>query len=1063
MNNRDHDPDLSDEHRIELQNKCSGFEKALERNERPSIENQVDSASNAIRHRLFDELLLLEFEFEKQAKRPIDIDGYLKLFPTRKVQVRAAIDAFNSQLTPVNHNETRFLASSGKEPVDLEETRAEASIAPGVQIGSYTLLEPIGEGGMGLVWKAEQRVPVRRFVALKIIKAGMDTREVIARFEAERQALALMSHPNIAKVFDAGATKLGRPYFVMELVNGAPITEFCDRIKMTADDRIQLFMEVCFAVQHAHQRGVIHRDIKPSNVLVAMNGGKPLVKVIDFGLAKAISQKLTEKTLFTAVGQIVGTPAYMSPEQVERGGLDVDTRTDVYSLGVLLYELLTGVTPIDMKALQSAGYAEMIRMIRENEPPRMRQRISSLGANSKPMAVKRDTDVKRLCRRLQGDLDVIVMNALAKEPNRRYSSPNDFADDLKRFLNREPIEARPASAIYRFKKLAERNKGKFVAAGLLLLALVGGFIGTALGLIEANRQTVIAQNNLVAAEENYELARVAVESYFTKVSDNQLLNEPYMDGLRRELLTSAREFYHNFVERRQDDPDAMLDLATAHYRLGGISAKMGDHDQAMIEIESCRSAAKQASESSQRGESERLQIDCDIYVAESLMKKGEYNDAIDVLDGAIEMANTASQEFPDLNKFKHKSAILLQTRGATYLDLNQQEKSESDYLASIALLEGLIMANPNEDRFSRDLANSYEKIGTMIHEQERMDEAKEFIEKSVGIWRERVKQNKDHVDSLHGLANSLVINANILRRELNYDEAVVLGEEAAKIGRKLVANHPELVTLKNSLIGQLGNLSVVYKVAGRQVESDALNLETMGLLAAMSARFPDDLIHSLRLGSVQGNEGNSKFSAGKWLEAIAWYDRSNESLQVLLDKSNVDPRARQIARNNHWGRADSFTKLQQYDNAVAAFDTTIEMAAPRAHPEIQLERAFALIKNDDVDSAVSTVEDVVPKINLELLGRDSNVALIWFKTGSVLAEVANSIDQDPELKKDQANVAKAHREKAITYLRKAYDFGYFKKQKSKPLETERFKSFGENPAFQSLLKDAELETEKSTG
>src|SRR5262245_30727582 len=317
---------------------------------------------------------------------------------------------------------------------------------PGAVIGPYKLREQIGEGGFGVVYVAEQEKPVRRKVALKIIKPGMDTKDVIARFEAERQALALMDHPNVAKVLDAGTTESGRPYFVMELVHGLPITEFCDKNKLPTRERLTLFAEICRAVQHAHQKGIIHRDLKPSNIMVTLHDGQPVPKVIDFGVSKALSQQLTEKSIYTAYGQMIGTPSYMSPEQAEMSGLGIDTRSDVYSLGVLLYELLTGKTPLDAKRLRDGGYGEMLRIIREEEPARPSLKISTLGEAATAIAQHRHTDPHQLRRSLRGELDWIVMKCLEKDRARRYETAIGLVRDIERYLRDEPVEACPPSA-----------------------------------------------------------------------------------------------------------------------------------------------------------------------------------------------------------------------------------------------------------------------------------------------------------------------------------------------------------------------------------------------------------------------------------------------------------------------------------------------------------------------------------------------------------------------------------------------------------------------------------------
>ena len=371
--------------------------------------------------------------------------------------------------------------------------------------GRYKLLEQLAEGGMGSVWVAEQFQPVRRRVAIKLIKAGMDSKQVLSRFEVERQALALMDHPNIAKVLDGGMTEQGRPFFVMEYVKGVPITEFCDSAKLTVRERLKLLVPVCQAVQHAHQKGIIHRDLKPSNILVCLYDGQPVPKVIDFGLAKAMHQPLTEHTVYTAHGLMVGTPMYMSPEQAEFNNLDVDTRTDVYSLGVILYELLTGSTPLERGRFKDAAWQEILRIIKEEEPQKPSTRIS--GSGSLPaIAAQRRLEPSQLCRAVKGDLDWIVMKSLEKERSRRYDTANGLARDLDRFLSDEPVEARPPSLGYKLSKLARRNKRALATAALLLIVVVGALVVAAgsVGWVvrdHQTRQAVVERNILAALDE----------------------------------------------------------------------------------------------------------------------------------------------------------------------------------------------------------------------------------------------------------------------------------------------------------------------------------------------------------------------------------------------------------------------------------------------------------------------------------------------------------------------------------------------------------------------------------
>ncbi|MBL9002153.1 MAG: protein kinase [Phycisphaerae bacterium] len=413
-------------------------------------------------------------------------------------------------------------------------THAHSHEESGTQIGHYRLLQLIGEGGFGSVWMAEQREPVKRRVALKIIKLGMDTKQVIARFEAERQALALMDHPHIARVLDAGSTDTGRPYFVMEYIRGVPMLEYCDGERLGTRERLELLISVCQAIQHAHQKGIIHRDIKPSNVLITLHDGVPVPKVIDFGIAKATSGELTERTLFTEHRQLVGTPAYMSPEQAELSGLDIDTRSDIYSLGVLLYELLTGTTPFSNDELMGLSIAEMMRTIREIDPPKPSTRLSSLTITADRTAQQRHArDPSELRLALRGDLDWIVMKCLEKDRSRRYETANGLASDIRRYLNDEPVTASPPSTVYRMRKFVKRNRTGVIAGTLIAAALVLGMIGTGAGLIWALRQ----KDRALAAEQSAQIAEIAA----TRQRD--LARSRLYDSLLREArsVRSARQ------------------------------------------------------------------------------------------------------------------------------------------------------------------------------------------------------------------------------------------------------------------------------------------------------------------------------------------------------------------------------------------------------------------------------------------------------------------------------------------------------------------------------------------
>jgi hypothetical protein len=519
--------------------------------------SQACAADTALRERL-EKLLAAQVEAESFFSAASQLDT----------------DVFDGSLPGASDAQARLNSPA------VETGRTEA---PGARIGPYKLLQKIGEGGCGVVYMAEQERPVRRRVALKIIKLGMDTKSVIARFEAERQALAMMDHINIARVLDAGATERGRPYFVMELVRGVKITEYCDQAHLDTTGRLHLFIQICHAIQHAHQKGIIHRDVKPSNILVTMHDGVPVPKVIDFGIAKATEGRLTDKTLFTAYEHFIGTPAYMSPEQAELSGLDVDTRSDIYSLGVLLYELLAGKPPFDPKELVRSGFHEMRRTLRETEPRRPSTMLTSMdGAELTATALHRHVDPPKLISQLKGDLDWIVLKALEKDRTRRYETANGLAMDIERYLNDEPVLARPPSRLYRFQKLVHRNQGVFTAIGAVSVALVLGF-GTSTCFFIKERQ---AHRRALAAEQKQ--MRLREEAERGRAKENELR----LQAEARERMTRAAVLLSNNQLREADAliaeggfTNATLEGAAVFRSLGDWNALQGRWPQAADRLE----------------------------------------------------------------------------------------------------------------------------------------------------------------------------------------------------------------------------------------------------------------------------------------------------------------------------------------------------------------------------------------------------------------------------------------------------------------------------------------------
>lgn len=484
--------------------------------------------------------------------------------------------------------EEEFLPNNSQNPPDSDSsdhtltTGGPGGAAAG-HIGPYRLLQLLGEGGMGEVWLAEQKTPIHRTIALKLIKAGMDTKTVIARFESERQALALMDHPAIAKVFDAGATPEGRPYFVMEYVPGLPITDYCDKHRLTVRERLELFMQVCDGVQHAHQKAIIHRDLKPSNVLVEEQDGKAVPKIIDFGLAKATAQRLTEKTLFTELGVMMGTPEYMSPEQADMGEQNIDTRTDVYSLGVILYQLLVGVLPFEPKSLRTAGLEAILRVIREQEPAKPSTRIRTMGPASTLSAENRREDPRTFARHIRGELDWITMKALEKERTRRYGSPSEFRADIQRHLANEPVAAHPPSTGYRAGKYIRRHRLAVGFAASVAVLLVAFAVTMAVQKVRISRERDRAEKNRAEATKQAQLALDTIYQVVTE-ADNRLRDIAGTGELRKELIQGAMKNLDQISRSAATANWADRTMGVALQRMGDFYTQMGMSNE-MIQVE----------------------------------------------------------------------------------------------------------------------------------------------------------------------------------------------------------------------------------------------------------------------------------------------------------------------------------------------------------------------------------------------------------------------------------------------------------------------------------------------
>jgi serine/threonine protein kinase len=777
--------------------------------------------------------------------------------------------------------------------------------APGTKIGCYKLLQQIGEGGFGAVYMAEQEKPVSRKVALKIIKPGMDTKEVIGRFESERQALALMDHPNIAKVFDAGTTESGRPYFVMELVKGIPLTKFCDDNYLPPEERLELFIQVCNAIQHAHQKGIIHRDLKPSNVMVTLHDGRPVPKVIDFGVAKATSQKLTERTLFTAYGQVIGTPAYMSPEQAEMSGLDIDTRSDVYSLGVLLYELLTGTTPFEPKRLREAGFAEMQRIIREEEPPRPSTRVSTMQcAAISTLSQHYGIDERRLRQVFRGELDWIVMKSLDKDRERRYESAASFARDIRRYLSDEPVQACPPSAMYRFRKLARRHKRALVMGSFIAAALVAGTvvsiwqaIRAESSLVEAQRQRNLAEANYKQAEEqrtlaetnykeaerqralaesSYKQARRSVDELFVHIGDDARLNQPEFQPLRAELLRSALRYYQEFIDTWTDEPAKQAEIAASYRRVADLSQKIGAVPEAASAYQ--EALALQQKLADEDGDSQRSASLASTWMmlGRSQQSAGKYAEAAQSYEQATAIYRVLAEKEPQEARYQSGLAITLDNLGYLRSELGQLEEAVKYHEQSVEIHERLVKDQPENAALKFGLSFSYLNLGNRLTDLRRFDEAFTAHNKRLVLLRELVQERgprRAYEEEIGRTLNSIGdVYRNNLRQSGWFEQAIAAYQEARGIQERLLQDYPTSIAAQSNLANTLINTGQVFRL--HKDYADALKAfdETIVLLEKVVGTNPEGIYDLSALGTAYAEKGRVLVALKRSDEAVAQYE-----------------------------------------------------------------------------------------------------------------------------------------------------------------------------------------------
>jgi serine/threonine protein kinase len=907
-----------------IEQACARFEAAWQANAAPRIEDYLGTAGDAERTQLLCELLLLDLELRRCRGETLDRETYRQRFPAEAALVDSVFTASESE--DQSHAPTRMAASS----LSAAARQApDGAASLGRRIGPYQLLQRLGEGGMGTVFLAEQREPVVRHVALKLIKAGLDSGQVIGRFEQERQAVALMDHPNIARILDAGTTDAGQPYFVMELVTGIPITRYCDQERLPPRERLELFIPVCQAVQHAHQKGIIHRDLKPSNVLVTRYDGKPVPKVIDFGLAKAVRQKRTGQTRLTEAGIILGTLEYMAPEQADPNNLDVDTRADVYALGVILYELLTGVTPLDHERIRPLPLLKILELIREEEPPAPSVRLSQM---RNAVCGKRNVlGIPHSAFRIPHlqDLDWITMKALEKDRGRRYETANDLALDLQRHLHDEPVLAGPPGAGYRLRKFLRRNKGPAVAAALVFLALVGGIVGTTIGLVRALRAESSAVANATEAnrqrqraEDSLRQANQVVDDFFTRVSEHRLLNVPGLLPLRQELLESALRFYQGFLRERADDPTIEVELATTYYRVARITKVIGDLKAAHETARAARVRLETlVGKQSGDRDLQRLLAQCHGLVGSLEVRSDpaaasrSYEAATDILTpivGAHPGDRLARQE---LAENYYRVGLL---REMTARNPDQLSQALAAYERCRDLREALAREDPARAEFQNALAEIYYSIGILQRQLEQPEKALRLYEQALAIQEPLVQKHAEEVRFGNTLASIYNAMGYLHHRAKEPSLAIAAYDKARRLYEALTADHPRVIPFQDGLARAYLNLGTEHQRKGEVQEALTALEQACAIRRQLADKNPDDAPLRSGLGNALNGLGLALLDSPRREEAPEVFHQAINHQCVAFQKVPQHTGFRRSLTNHYISLAISQRKLRRFPEAVAA-------------------------------------------------------------------------------------------------------------------------------------------------